>query len=299
MTGQSVVSPVAVPQTAPRKIGIIAGGGALPRLVAESALADGHDVHIIGVYREASPDIEAFPHDWMKWGQVGHMLGVLRDNACTDVVIIGSVNRPDLKDLRFDLGAIRNLPYLLSILTSGGDDSLLSGIVRFYERHGLSVRGAHEVAPALLSGEGLLAGPRPTDKQMVDISKGMEVVTTLGRLDVGQAAVVGNGYVLAVEAAEGTDEMLKRCGELRQWGRSWAMRKRVGVLCKAVKPGQEKRVDMPTIGPNTVDLVSKAGLAGIAVSAGNVLLVDKEDVFRRAQSAGIFILGVASDVEDV
>lgn len=275
----------------PLNIGILAGGGALPRLVAESAISDGHRVHIVGVEGEAGKNISAFSHSWMKWGQVGRMFGHFHDAGCTDIVIIGSVKRPDLKKIRIDVGAIRSLPTLLGIL-AGGDDAILSGIVSVFEKNGLRIRGAHEIAPTLLAEEGLLAGPQPTPADHIDIEKGMAVLTALGGHDVGQGVVVAKRYVLGIEAAEGTDELLRRANDLRQWGNSWLQRKRVGVFVKTPKPGQELRVDMPTVGPQTVRLVVDAGLAGMAIVAQRVLLVDREETIQLANEAGVFILGM-------
>lgn len=280
----------AVATTLP-KLGIIAGGGALPRLVAESAINDGRGVHIVGIEGEATSEICAFSHSWVKLGQVGKLFATFQEHDCTDVVIIGSVRRPDLRQIRIDLGGIRSLPLILSILT-GGDDAILTSIVSYFEKHGLRIRGAHEIAPSLLVGSGQLTGPLPCTQDRDDIAKGLAVIKALGPHDVGQGVVVARQYVLGVEAAEGTDELLRRCGDLRQWGNSWFQRKRVGVLVKTPKPGQEMRVDMPTMGPQTVRLVADAGLAGIAVSAKRVLLVDQGEAFRLANEAGIFIVGL-------
>ncbi|MEO0617714.1 MAG: UDP-2,3-diacylglucosamine diphosphatase LpxI [Pseudomonadota bacterium] len=275
-------------------LGIIAGGGALPRLVAEEAQRQGRDVFCVGIEGEAGENITAFPHEWMKWGQVGRLFSLLREAGCGDVVIIGTVKRPDLRKVRLDLGAIRSLPVILGILT-GGDDAILSSIVRVFEKQGLRVRGAHEVAPGLLAEAGLLAGPEPSAAAHADIAKAQAVIEVLGPHDVGQGAVVARQYVLGIEAAEGTDELLRRCGDLRQWGQSWLQRKRTGVFVKMPKPGQEMRVDMPTIGPQTVRLVADAGLMGLAIASGRVLVVDKPQVRRIAEDAGIFIYGMISD----
>ncbi|MEL6287470.1 MAG: UDP-2,3-diacylglucosamine diphosphatase LpxI [Pseudomonadota bacterium] len=273
-------------------LGIIAGGGAMPRLVAEAARADGREVFFVGIKGEAGEEITRYPHDWMAWGQVGRLFSLLKDAGCRDVTIIGTVKRPDLRQVRLDLGAVRSLPIVLSILT-GGDDAILTTIVGLFERHGLTVRGAHQVAPGLLAPEGLLAGPAPDARALADIAKAQDVISVLGPHDVGQAAVVARQYVLGVEAAEGTDELLRRCGDLRQWGNSWLQRKRVGVLVKMPKPGQELRIDMPTIGPQTVRLVADAGLAGLAVAANGVLIAERDEVVRSAEAAGVFVLGRA------
>jgi UDP-2,3-diacylglucosamine hydrolase len=153
------------------------------------------------------------------------------------------------------------------------------------------VRGAHEIAPELVAAEGVLGRHRPGKRDHADIALAMKVAYRLGELDVGQGAVVSRGYVLAVEAAEGTDRMLARCGELRQWGRARSGR-RMGVLVKRPRPGQEIRLDMPAIGPATIDRAAEAGLAGIGVMAGKVLLVDRSKLIEQADAAGLFVIGV-------
>ncbi len=262
----------------------------MPGLVAQAAIAQGREVHILGILGDASPDIENYPHTWFKLGEFGKLFKTLKKQNCKDVVLVGSVKRPDMKKIRFDLGAIRLIPFVLS-LTVGGDDSVLSRIVKYFEKKGFNIRGAHEVAPGLLADEGCLTSRQPSVQDLEDIKIALKVVRTLGQLDVGQAAVVAKGYTLAVEAAEGTDAMLARCAGLRQWG-SKSDNRKVGVLVKCPKPGQEKRIDMPTIGVQTIDNVADAGLAGIAVSADDVLLAGKEDVIQRAAERDIFVVGV-------
>jgi DUF1009 family protein len=271
-------------------LGIIAGRGPLPCVLAESAAARGLPLHIVAIRGEAREEIERFPHTWIKWGEIGKMFAALDTNGCGDLVIIGGVNRPDLANVRFDLGAIRTLPFLLS-LGKGGDDHVLSRIVRFFEDKGYRVHGAGDVAPELLAGEGTLGDKAPSAEDRADIEAAFRVVGALGRLDVGQAVVVVKGHVLAVEAAEGTDAMLARCAELRELG-SARRRTRAGVLVKAPKPGQEERVDLPTIGPDTVNKAAAAGLAGIAVAAGQVLMAERAATIEAANQHGLFLLGV-------
>jgi hypothetical protein len=270
-------------------LGIIAGGGRLPCVIAEAAAAKGLDLHIVGIRGEARDDIERFPHTWVKWGEVGKLFAALDGKGCRDLVIIGGVTRPDLANIKFDLGAVRNLPFIVS-LGIGGDDHVLSKVVRFLESKGYRVHGADDVAPELLAREGKLGEKGPSAEDRVDIQTGFRVVNALGRLDVGQAAVVANGYVLAVEAAEGTDAMLARCAELRKIGRI-KQRDRSGVLVKAPKPGQEERVDLPTIGPETVRKAAAAGLAGIAVAAGHVLIAERSATIEAANQHGLFLVG--------
>jgi UDP-2,3-diacylglucosamine hydrolase len=196
----------------------------------------------------------------------------------------------------FDLGALKTLPFLLS-LGKGGDDHVLSRIVRFFEDKGYRVHGAGDVAPEIMAGVGKLGDKAPSAEDRADIDLAFEVVRALGRFDVGQAAVVIKGHVLAVEAAEGTDAMLARCAELREAGRA-GRGGRGGVLVKAPKPGQEERVDMPTIGPDTVIKAAVAGLAGIAVGE-QVLMAERAATIAAANTYGLFLLGVTAEQRGV
>jgi len=268
-------------------LGIIAGGGQIPCIVADSVTARGLAVHIFGIRGEASEDIERFPHTWAKWGELGKLFGTCDKEGCRDLVIVGGVSRPDLANVKFDFGALKHLPFIVS-LGMGGDDQVLSSIVGFFESKGYRVHGASDMAPELLAGEGNLSKKVPTADELADIEIAYKVVRELGRLDVGQAAVVAKGYVLAVEAAEGTDSMLDRCAELRRSGRA---RGRAGVLVKAPKPGQEERIDMPTIGPVTVRKAAEAGLSGIAVAAGRVLMAERDATIDAANQNRLFLLG--------
>jgi DUF1009 family protein len=271
-----------------RPLAVIAGNGSLPLAVAEAAARTGRQVHMIGIRGETDPAMEHFPHAWVKWGEVGKLFATLEDRGCRDLVIIGGVRRPDLAKIRFDSGVIRNLPRLLR-LGLGGDDTLLSTVVRFFEEKGYRVHGAGEVAPELLACEGSLGTEAPSPESLADIERGFAVVEALGRFDIGQAAVVAGGRVLAVEASEGTDAMLARCAVLRREQRSGV---RSGVLVKAPKPGQEQRVDQPTIGPDTVRHCVEARLAGIAVAAGLVLVANRSETVAAADEQGLFLYGV-------
>ena len=279
----------------PPKLGIIAGGGHMPSLVADAAIKSGREVHILGLVGEADSTIENYPHSWVKWGQIGLLFKILKQKSCEDVVLIGSVSRPDMSKVRLDLGALKILPFIFSLM-AGGDDSILTRIVKFFEKKGFAIRGAHQVAPDLLAPEGCLTTKAPSSRDMEDIHIGLKVVQALGELDIGQGAVVAKGYTLAVEAAEGTDAMLARCADLKQWGRK--KNKKVGVFVKCPKPGQEQRIDMPTIGVQTVERVADAGLAGIAVAANSVLLAGKDEIAKVAKEHGLFVIGLDLDKLD-
>jgi UDP-2,3-diacylglucosamine hydrolase len=269
------------------RIGIVAGAGLLPAAIADAARAAGGDPFVLGLAGNADPSIERFPHAYVHIGQTGRMLSTLRREGCKRLVFIGGLRRPNLFRIRIDTGFLRHLPQLLRLL-KGGDDSALRGVARFFEAQGFEIAGAHEIAPQLLAPEGSFSRLLPRVQDLEDIKLGFKVAHGLGVFDIGQAAVVAHGYVLAVEAAEGTDAMLRRCGELNGWG--YAARK--GVLVKRPKPGQDRRFDLPGIGPQTVELAAEAGLAGIAVEAGAVLLAEVGELVCKADERGLFLYGV-------
>lgn len=274
-------------------LGILAGNGTLPLYIAERSQKSGRDVFILGIDGTASKDIENYPHTWLKWGEVDKLFKTLKKEKVEQLLFIGGVSRPDFKDIHFDFGMIRNLPFVFS-LTMGGDDSVLTNIVSFVESKGLTIVGAHEVAPELTADAGVFTKKSPTKIDRKDIQKGIKTVLSLGEMDIGQGAVVAREYVLCVEAAEGTDNMLDRAKGLRQWGKGW-LNKRNGVLVKLPKPNQELRIDMPTIGPKTIELVADAGLNGIAIVENKVLMSEKQKTIELANQLGIFILGLKEE----
>jgi len=170
---------------------------------------------------------------------------------------------------------------------------LLSGIGRIFQEHGLALIGAHELATDIIVPSGRIGQLGPTPEDAADIARGLAVLSALGRFDIGQAVVVANNQVLAVEAAEGTDYLLARIAELKQAGRIRS-RPGTGVLVKAPKPGQDPRLDLPAIGPQTVAGVIRAGLAGLAVVAGGTIMAEPERVAAAADAGRVFVVGVNS-----
>ncbi len=282
-----------VPNNAP--VAIVAGGGSLPAEVAHCARAAGRDVFIVGIRGVAEEALRAFPHEFLELGQVGRLFALLRKRACTEVVLIGAVTRPDLKALRFDFGTLTRLPDILS-MALGGDDTLLVKIADYFENEGISVIGAHEIAPGLTAPTGVIAG-RPPDKDAHhNMAQGWSVLQAVGSFDMGQAAVVMDGRVVAIEGAEGTDGLLERSASMRATGRLPKTGRR-GILIKGVKPGQDLRVDLPTIGEHTVVLANEAKLAGIVLEAGRVLIAERAKTLACARRLGLFIYGInASEV---
>jgi DUF1009 family protein len=272
-------------------LGVIAGGGGVPLTVARAAEAAGRPVCLFAISGEADPGVDQHHHHWIRWGEIGRLFDLLARERVGDLVIAGSVTRPDYRAIRVDLGAVLSLPRILSLMV-GGDDTVLKNVVRFFEDRGFRVIGAHEIAPDLVAGEGVLGRHRPDERALLDIDRGFEAAVALGRLDIGQTAVAIGGRVVGVEGVEGTDELLQRIADLKRRGRIKAAA-REGVLVKAAKPQQDLRVDMPTIGPRTVDLVVSAGLAGIAVEAGRVMIVDRPGTVEAADRARLFLVGGA------
>ncbi|MFT8419352.1 MAG: UDP-2,3-diacylglucosamine diphosphatase LpxI [Acetobacter sp.] len=269
----------------PATVGILAGGGPLPGMVAQAASAAGLSVFIIGFEGFAEPDVLApWPHEYARLGAAGRMLSLLREHGCSDLVLIGPIRRPSLLSLYPDAEGARILARLGKALFAG-DDGLLAALVRILGDEGFCVRGAHEFLSHSVAKPGILGRIAPDAQALVDIGHGVTVVQTLGRLDIGQGCVVQNGVVLAVEAMEGTDAMLARAGTYRQPGAG-------GVLVKLLKPGQEKRADMPTIGPLTLQNAHAAGLRGIAFEAGNTLLTDRAACVAEAERLGLFLIAI-------
>jgi DUF1009 family protein len=257
-------------------------------MIAESIAARGQSVHIVAIEGEADPAVAGFPHTWVNWGQIGRMVDTLRGQG-DELVIAGAVRRPDLWKIRPDAGFFKSVPQIVMLL-AGGDDSVLTRVVRFFEKKGLRVRGAHEVAPDLLAGVGPIGSVPLSPQDHVDAEMGFAVRRALAGLDAGQAVVVAAGKVLAIEGAEGTDTMLKRVASLAGRGGTTVRR---GVLAKGPKPGQELRIDMPAIGPATIENAVAAQLGGIVVEAGSVLILDRGETVRLADASNTAVHGLA------
>ena len=267
------------------KLGVIAGGGELPRRLVESCQAKGRDVFVLALEGEAPPEtVAGVSHAWCRIGAAAKGLKLLRDNGVRELVIAGGVRRPSLSAIRPDWRAAKFFAKVGYRLL--GDDGLLSAIAKELEIEGFHLVGAHELLDERASvPEGPLGRLKPNADAMVDIARGIEIARAIGALDIGQAVVVQQGLVLGVEAIEGTDALLRRCTGLRRDGPG-------GVLIKLEKPGQETRIDRPTVGPQTVRLAAEAGLQGIAVEAGSTLLLDRDEVIRAADAAGLFLIGI-------
>jgi len=284
-----------LPGQADREMGeplaIICGGGTLPFSVADAVIRAGRRVVLFPLYGWADPAaVMRYPHHWIYVGQFGRLRRLAQREGCREMVLIGTLVRPSLRQIRLDYETIRAMPQVLRAFR-GGDDHLLSAVGRIIESYGFRLVGAHEVAPEILVLPGVFGRRTPSERDRRDIERALAVLAATAPFDVGQAAVVAEGYVLALEAAEGTDAMLDRVANLRRAGRIRSAAG-IGVLVKAPKGGQDRRFDLPTVGPATVEGVARAGLAGLAVVAGGAIIAEPARVAELADAAGVFVAGV-------
>jgi DUF1009 family protein len=289
-----MVRPEAAAEIAEGPLAIVCGGGSLPFAVADAVERRGRRVVLFAVRGTTDPErVTGYTHYWASLGQYGWFRRISGKEGCRDVVFIGGLVRPALSQLRLDLGTLKVLPRIMAAFR-GGDNHMLSSFARILEGHGYRVLGSHEVAPEILVPEGTLGRCAPSERDRSDIARGLALINAIGGFDIGQAAVIADNHVLAVEAIEGTDQMLARVAELRRLGRIRAAAGS-GVLVKAPKPGQDRRFDLPSIGPQTIDGVARAGLAGLAVVAGGAIIAEPAQVAQAADRAGLFVVGIPAD----
>lgn len=267
------------------RLGIIAGSGELPGQVIGSCLRKGIEIFVIAIEGETeTATIQNAPHKWLHLGKVGEAVKTLKKQDIQNILMVGRVARPTFSALSLDFTAVRLL-LKLSKLEAQGDDAVFSAIIRFLEEQGFTVLGIKDVLYDNLIPEGALGNITPDETALSDIAIGKRVAQTIGTLDIGQAVIVQRGQVLGVEGPEGTDRLIARCRDLHQEGLG-------GVLVKMMKPGQDTRVDLPAIGVYTVENAHANRLRGIAVEAGNALVIHRSRVIERADELGLFIVGI-------
>ena len=269
------------------KLGIIAGGGTLPKQLINHCRKEGRPYALVCLKNFALPETaENEKCLWCRMGEAGKALTYFKKNGVRQIVMIGGVRRPSLLQLRPDWWATK---FLIKIgFKAFGDDNLLSAVIKGVEAEGFQFVGIHEIMTDLLADEGVWGKIKPDEQALIDIKHGIKIALGLGALDVGQSVVVQQGIVLGVEAVEGTDALINRCKDLKREGVG-------GVLVKTKKPRQEQRADLPTIGVQTVVNAYEAGLRGIAVQAGNTLVTDRQAVVKKADELGMFVVGMKCD----
>jgi DUF1009 family protein len=273
------------------RLAIIAGAGDFPPQLARLATGSGRQVFVAALEGAADPaafgtlDLRSY-----RLGQLGRLLEELRRREITDLVLIGSLPRPSFAALRPEASTLKYLPHFAKAFR-GGDDHLLRGVVSFFEGQGFAVHGPADIAPRITAPAGALGRKSASPAQKELVAEGFRLLAALSPFDVGQAAILADHRVIAIEAAEGTDAMIRRVGEMVASGRL-RLAKGDGVLVKAPKDDQDLRVDMPAIGPETLRNVAAAGLSGIGLRAGRVLIGDAASLGAQADKAGLFVDGV-------
>jgi DUF1009 family protein len=272
------------------RMAVVAGSGRLPIDLAENIAAHDQKPFVVMIEGEASADLASFDHEELVLENFASLGTLLKRQGVTHAVFAGGIaRRPKLASLKPSLALLRFLPRALTALAKG-DDGMLRALAGSLESIGIKVVGAHEIAPDLLAAEGPITGVAPLKSDWRDIEAAAAAARAIGALDIGQAAVAIGGRAIALEGVEGTDGLLERTKDLRSHGRLAG--KQRGVLVKCAKPGQELRMDLPTIGPATVTAAHAAGLAGIGVEADRSLVLDLAGVIAEADRLGLFVIGL-------
>lgn len=267
-------------------LGIIAGGGDLPRVLIQACQEMGRPYYVLALEDTAEEETQTLAgehYSVIRFGAIGKAFDILRNHDVSELVMAGRVSRPRIATIRPDLKGAKLLARIGAQLLSG-DNELLSNIVTFLEEEGFRVAGAEEVVRDLLTPEGMIGSIYPDKRAQGDIEIGARIARAIGALDIGQSVIVQNGLILGVEAIEGTDGLIARCASLK-------VEDKGGVLVKVKKPQQERRVDLPTIGLKTIERIAQMGFAGVAVEAGASLILNRREVARRADALGVFVIG--------
>ncbi|WP_069299399.1 LpxI family protein [Neptunicoccus sediminis] len=276
-----------------KPLAIVAGDGDLPKLLAEECQRSGRD-YVLVLFAGFSPEwTKGLPVIEAEFEKPARMFKALKKRGFDHVTFAGAMQRPQLRPLKFDWKFLRLAPSLLPAMKAG-DDVTLRTITAIFQSEGIEVIGAHDVLATLLAPSGVQTVAKLSKADWIDIKRGFDIAEASGRLDVGQGAVVAQGICLAVESIQGTDAMLRFVAET---GEAFRLDKKgaKGVLCKLPKPGQDWRTDLPSIGPATMEAAAQAGLAGVAVQAGGVLVLGLEQTIAKADELGLFLVGVGRE----
>lgn len=269
-------------------LGIISGSGLLPQALAEAEKSAARPYRVVGFEGLVPAWIEGHPMIQARFEKIGALFADLKAAGVTDVVFAGGMARPTLDPTVFDAGFHALMPRLMPALAEG-DDATLRVILEAFEAEGFTIRAAHDLLSDLTVAPGVLTKTNPSEADLVDVARAAEIVAELSRLDIGQGAVVAQGLCFATETLQGTDRMLAFAAEglarLRPDPEGVK-----GVLYKAPKRAQDRRVDLPAIGPDTVAATASAGLAGIAIEAGGVMILDRVGTLAAADAAGLFLV---------
>ena len=267
------------------KLAIFAGGGTLPVRLVDACRSQGRECTILAFEGQTDPEtVRGVPHSWTRFGTVITALRQLQEEGVEEIVMAGPMARPSLASLKPDGATAKVVAPILK--SAVGDDSLLSAFIGELEDMGFRVASIDSILAGLMARQGQYGAHAPDAQARSDLERGIEVARAMGKMDIGQAVVVQQGMVLGVEAIEGTDALIRRCGESKRDGPG-------GVLVKIKKPNQDRRADLPTVGAETVMAAISACLRGIAVEAGGTLVMDEAEMIRKADDAGLFLIGIS------
>lgn len=274
--------------TGGQKIGLLCFQGDLPRAVRDALTAEGRDIFTLGFSEFPTTFISDYT---CSLGKVGRWSGALRNAGVEEIMLAGRLARPDIWKLRFDITGFKVICRLLSHFKTG-DDALLRVVADEFRYLGFKIRGIKELCPSLTAPQGRFGRAVPDTGQLQAIRHGIHILRQTARLDIGQSVAVAGKVTIALEAIEGTDAMISRVADIAS-ERLKALPK--PILVKMRKAGQLETADLPTVGPETIDRLARAGFAGAALEAGGCLVIDLEETVRRANGAGLFLYGIARD----
>lgn len=271
-------------------LAIIAGAGALPWEAAE-AIRGRRPVVVFAIDGEADASRPGIETHRLGYGQIGRLAKLTRERGATDLLFLGAIrSRPDYRRILGDVETLKFVPRILRAAV-GGDDTIVRNVLKLFEEEGYRIVSVGEAVPELLAPRGQLGRHGPTEAHEDDIDLGSAFLDAAAPFDIGQAVVVAERRIIAVEGAEGTDAMLERCAALRQVKRFRAKRG-AGVLVKRAKRGQDMRADVPVVGAGTLEHVLAAGFGGIAIEAGRTILAERAAMIARADKAGAFVVAM-------
>lgn len=265
-------------------LALIAGNGNLPLEIIRSCQKRNTYLIVIGFESQIHLNEMNVPYAQFSIGSIGKILAHLKKHNIKQIVFAGNIKRPSLKELQVDWVGAKWLQKL-SLKAMKGDDALLSGIIKLLEKEGFEILKPSDFLDNLMMPTGTLTTTSPTPEDYLDIERGVHILKALSPLDVGQSVIIQQGLVLGIEAIEGTKALIERCGLLKRQGPG-------GVLVKMAKVGQNKKIDLPTIGPETIQDLKKASLVGIAAESNVTQIVDYEQTVKLANDLGIFIVEV-------
>ncbi|MEM7617562.1 MAG: UDP-2,3-diacylglucosamine diphosphatase LpxI [Pseudomonadota bacterium] len=269
-----------------KKIGIIAGGGNFPKEIIELCHKNKIDLFVIAFEGETdSAILENIEHEWVELGKIGKWIKILKKQKITDILLAGNIKRPSITNFKIDFQGAKLLTKIIGSKKQG-DNSLFTKIISFLEDNGFNILNIMEHFPSLFVESGVLTDSKPDNRALDDIDIGKNVIKSLSQSDVGQSVIVQRGMVIGIEAVEGTDQLIKRCGDLQDEG------SKAGILVKMRKIQQDNRIDLPTIGINTIENCYKNNIRGLALETGSVVIINKDVVINRANQLGMFITGV-------